>query len=129
MKYLAHLLIRFYQKFISPYKGFRCAHAALHGGESCSEAVLKIVMNQGVFGGYGNVRKRFDACTNAFEQLQQDQQKQDKEKRDKRQRRGWCGRRREDAKDFACQSTECMPQACSIADKSCDIGPCDCNPF
>ncbi|QPB85607.1 hypothetical protein CWC22_021600 [Pseudoalteromonas rubra] len=28
--YLAILLIRFYQRFLSPYKGFRCAHAVVH---------------------------------------------------------------------------------------------------
>lgn len=29
---LALLLIGAYRRWLSPYKGFRCAHAALHGG-------------------------------------------------------------------------------------------------
>ncbi|MEM5550874.1 membrane protein insertion efficiency factor YidD [Pseudoalteromonas neustonica] len=49
MKYLALLLIRFYQKRISPYKGFRCAHAALHQGVSCSEAVKHIIEEHACF--------------------------------------------------------------------------------
>jgi putative component of membrane protein insertase Oxa1/YidC/SpoIIIJ protein YidD len=30
-------LIIFYQKVISPVKGFSCAHRYQHGGSSCSE--------------------------------------------------------------------------------------------
>jgi putative component of membrane protein insertase Oxa1/YidC/SpoIIIJ protein YidD len=29
-------LIGLYQRYLSPCKGFRCAHAAWHGGPSCS---------------------------------------------------------------------------------------------
>jgi putative component of membrane protein insertase Oxa1/YidC/SpoIIIJ protein YidD len=69
VKYLVIVLIVFYQKFISPYKGFRCAYVVLHGGDSCSEAVRKIVQAQGPFGGYRDIRARFQACKEANETL------------------------------------------------------------
>jgi hypothetical protein len=50
-------------------QGFRCAHAALYGGNSCSEAVSKIVRARGPFGGYRDIRARFQACKEANETL------------------------------------------------------------
>ncbi|NNG45178.1 membrane protein insertion efficiency factor YidD [Pseudoalteromonas sp. NEC-BIFX-2020_002] len=73
MKYLALLLIRFYQKRISPYKGFRCAHAALHQGVSCSEAVKHIIEEHGVFCGYRLVKMRFTDCKGAYQQLHENE--------------------------------------------------------
>lgn len=55
-------LIRFYQRWISPIKGFRCAHRALHGGDSCSEAILKLVQARGVWSCLPDVRHRFREC-------------------------------------------------------------------
>ncbi len=34
---LAIAAITGYQRYLSPYKGFRCAHRVLHQGESCSQ--------------------------------------------------------------------------------------------
>ena len=36
MKYLIIFLIKIYQKFISPLKGYSCAYRAIHGSSSCS---------------------------------------------------------------------------------------------
>lgn len=55
-------LIRFYQCRISPIKGFRCAHHALYGGDSCSEAILKIVQTRGLWNSLAAVRRRFREC-------------------------------------------------------------------
>ncbi|GAA5513431.1 hypothetical protein Dcar01_02166 [Deinococcus carri] len=54
--------IRFYQRWLSPRKGFRCAHAALHGRESCSGAVARIIREDGVRGGRPRIAARFAAC-------------------------------------------------------------------
>ena len=54
--------IRFYQRRLSPHKGFRCAHAALHGGESCSAAVARIIREDGLRAGRPRVAARFAAC-------------------------------------------------------------------
>lgn len=56
-------MIRFYQRRISPIKGFRCAHRALHGGDSCSEAILKLVQARGVWNCLPAVRQRFRECS------------------------------------------------------------------
>lgn len=62
-------LIRLYQRALSPRKGFRCAHAALHGGESCSAAVARAVREDGLWRGRGRIAARFAACRGAHDAL------------------------------------------------------------
>jgi putative component of membrane protein insertase Oxa1/YidC/SpoIIIJ protein YidD len=121
VKHLAILLIVFYQKFISPFKGFRCAYAVLRGGDSCSEAVKKIVRDKGLLGGYRDIRARFQACKEANETLIRNRQR----------RRG-----RNDCDEcFDCDCTDacrfkksdaCEGMSCDLPDLPCD-GPCDCS--
>lgn len=61
--------IRFYQRHVSPRKGFCCAHAALHGGEGCSAAVARIIREDGVLAGRGRIAARFAACREAYNTL------------------------------------------------------------
>ncbi|KEF34417.1 hypothetical protein RDMS_07145 [Deinococcus sp. RL] len=61
--------IRLYQRHLSPRKGFRCAHAALHGGESCSAAVTRIVREDGLLRGRSRIAARFGACREAHSVL------------------------------------------------------------
>jgi putative component of membrane protein insertase Oxa1/YidC/SpoIIIJ protein YidD len=35
-----------YQNNISPHKGFSCPHRLLHGGDSCSDYVKRMLTNQ-----------------------------------------------------------------------------------
>lgn len=58
-----------YQRYISPYKGFCCAHAAFFGGPSCSRAVRDIVQEHGVAGGWALIQARFAACRQAHAHL------------------------------------------------------------
>ncbi|PNY80189.1 membrane protein insertion efficiency factor YidD [Deinococcus koreensis] len=58
-----------YQRSLSPHKGFRCAHAALHGGPSCSAQVARIVRQQGLVGGRRAVADQFRACRAAHRTL------------------------------------------------------------
>jgi exo-beta-1,3-glucanase (GH17 family)/putative component of membrane protein insertase Oxa1/YidC/SpoIIIJ protein YidD len=62
VKAIAILLIELYQRFLSPYKGYRCAHAAYHRGPSCSAAVKEILCRHGVLVGLPLVRRRFVEC-------------------------------------------------------------------
>lgn len=62
--------IRFYQRRLSPHKGFRCAHAALHGGEGCSGAVARIVQEDGLVAGRRRIAARFRDCRAAHRALQ-----------------------------------------------------------
>lgn len=58
-----------YQRWLSPLKGFRCAHAALFGGESCSAAVRRLVSEQGLVGGRAEIAARFQTCRQAYGHL------------------------------------------------------------
>ena len=71
MKWLIAGLISFYQRVISPRKGYSCAHRSLYGGLSCSEAVKRLILNQGVFASLRDIRNRFQACQNAATILSQ----------------------------------------------------------
>ena len=61
--------VRFYQRRLSPHKGFCCAHAALHGGESCSAAVSRAVREDGLIAGRRRIAARFAACRHAHDAL------------------------------------------------------------
>lgn len=67
---ITKLAIRGYQNYISPYKGFRCAHAHLHQGDSCSQAVFHIVDTQGLWSGRQAIKQQFKACQQAYTLLQ-----------------------------------------------------------
>jgi len=54
-----------YQRYISPRKGFVCAHRVLNGGDSCSEAVKQAALTNGLTGACGMVRRRFRECGEA----------------------------------------------------------------
>ncbi|WP_081908958.1 membrane protein insertion efficiency factor YidD [Deinococcus sp. YIM 77859] len=61
--------IRFYQRFLSGRKGFRCAHAALYGGETCSAAIARIIREEGLRPGRRRIAARFRECRAAHELL------------------------------------------------------------
>ena len=69
MKWIAAGLICLYQRLISPWKGFRCAHGALHGGETCSEAVKQIILRKGLIPALQDIRDRFAECSRAASYL------------------------------------------------------------
>lgn len=62
MKHLALILIRFYQQFISPYKGFSCAYRAHTGRSSCSSLGYRSIRLFGVFSGLLVLRERLAKC-------------------------------------------------------------------
>ena len=55
-----------YQKFISPRKGFCCAHRTVHGGPSCSEFARRAVLRYGIFKALVLLRYRFGRCRDAY---------------------------------------------------------------
>jgi uncharacterized protein len=69
MTTLALLFIRFYQRFISPRKGFRCAHAAFFGGASCSGAIYNLILERGLWPALPHIRNRFLECDFAYKTL------------------------------------------------------------
>jgi putative component of membrane protein insertase Oxa1/YidC/SpoIIIJ protein YidD len=59
-----------YQKHLSPRKGFSCAHRVLHGGESCSQYVKRVILEQGLWAAIPATRSRFAECKVANQVLQ-----------------------------------------------------------
>lgn len=124
MKQVAILLIGFYQKYVSPYKGYRCAHAAVYGGESCSEAIKTIVFENGVLAGAPLIRPRFQACRDAYELYQTRKEEDEKDEK----------KTSDPCLVLDCiPALDCIPRGCSIGKyissprggSGVDL-PCDC---
>lgn len=62
LKKLALIAIRFYQKRLSPLKGFSCAYRVHTGSASCSAFGHQAIEKHGVLKGLFLLRKRFDKC-------------------------------------------------------------------
>lgn len=54
--------ISFYQKYISPHKGYHCAHASWHQDVSCSQYGKIVIAREGVVGGLRLLDGRFAEC-------------------------------------------------------------------
>lgn len=66
---LAVTAIAGYQKFISPHKGFSCAHRVLYGCESCSQYFKRVIAEDGILSAIANAKGRFQECREANEIL------------------------------------------------------------
>lgn len=66
---LAVQTIALYQRYLSPLKGFHCAHRRLQGGLSCSEYVKQTIAAEGIKRALPLCRQRFRACRAAHETL------------------------------------------------------------
>ncbi|MES2318123.1 MAG: membrane protein insertion efficiency factor YidD [Pseudomonadota bacterium] len=62
MKSIALSAIRFYQRTISPHKGFCCAYAAYSGRSSCSALGYRAIRRLGVWKGLGALDRRLEKC-------------------------------------------------------------------
>ena len=51
-----------YQRYISPYKGFRCAYCAHTGRASCSALGYRAIRRFGVYDGIGVLQERLFRC-------------------------------------------------------------------
>jgi putative component of membrane protein insertase Oxa1/YidC/SpoIIIJ protein YidD len=58
-----------YQTHISPRKGFACAHRILHGDESCSMYIKRILGEESLMSAIQLSRQRFKACFAANQTL------------------------------------------------------------
>ena len=65
-------LIMGYQRWLSPLKGFTCAHRAFHGGDSCSEWGRKTVLEVGVLSFLALMYERLKDCEAAYAAMAQD---------------------------------------------------------
>lgn len=58
-----------YQRYLSPHKGFCCAHRVLHGGESCSAYGKRTLFEEGLRAGLPLLRQRLRDCKTAHQTL------------------------------------------------------------
>lgn len=54
--------ITIYQRWVSPFKGFRCAYRAHNGGPSCSEYGKEMISSHGISRGLSRLTQRFREC-------------------------------------------------------------------
>ncbi|MEM6254552.1 MAG: membrane protein insertion efficiency factor YidD [Cyanobacteria bacterium P01_D01_bin.156] len=73
---LVSRLIKVYQRYLSPYKGFSCAHRAVHGGPSCSAYFSESVVTHGVASAIPLFRQRLGDCRQAYYALKTSASKQ-----------------------------------------------------
>lgn len=119
--------IAFYQRQISPRKGYRCAHARLHGGAGCSGFARDAIAQHGLRAATPLVRTRFGECKLAARTLRNEklaptdeEVRQDVTKRRNRNT-GWNGWDWLDLTWCFCfdMTFDCGPG---------DVGCCDCSP-
>jgi len=117
-----------YQTYISPRKGFRCAHAVLHNGTGCSGYAKQSIQTHGFLNAIPLIKQRFKECKVAYLTLQSEQNRPDepsKEKKtdscSKQMRDGCC-----DAVVFeGCDNVfSCYGRSTAKATKGCDA---DCD--
>ncbi len=127
-----------YQRFISPYKGFRCAHAVRHGGAGCSGYAKHAIRDHGLWGAIPAIRQRLRDCRAAYEALRAEctcrANAHDESEREKVQRiRGRNARKKQNRSDY-CNCADCTgasiggcggPGRAAATNKGCDINPCD----
>ena len=58
-----------YQTYISPRKGFACAHRMLHGGDSCSMYIKRLLGEESLMSAVQMSHQRFKACVAASHTL------------------------------------------------------------
>ena len=66
MKQLALLAITGYKRYISPYKGFSCAHRVHLNGDSCSTFAFNAINDHGLFTGLIMTKARLRECGEVY---------------------------------------------------------------
>jgi putative component of membrane protein insertase Oxa1/YidC/SpoIIIJ protein YidD len=65
MKFLALAAISFYQRYLSPLKGFVCAFRIHTGRDSCSAYGKRVIARHGLLRGLVLLNRRLSACAQA----------------------------------------------------------------
>jgi putative component of membrane protein insertase Oxa1/YidC/SpoIIIJ protein YidD len=116
MRYLLLLLIRLYQRFLSPIKGFSCAFRAYRGGASCSTHGYRVVKRYGARVGILLIRRRMKLCGQAHAAHQRSRYSVARTYRHKYQS-GHC--------DVPCDCGIDFNSPCDVSD-FCNV-PCSCD--
>lgn len=125
-----------YQNYLSPRKGFRCAHSVLHGGTGCSGYVKFAIRDHGLWAAVPKIRQRFRDCKEAHQTLRancavhsdapdDEHVRKDRERRKRANRNGKSGRCSENACECATLPGYCGSASRAAPKKGLDINPCD----
>lgn len=124
MRKLSIFLIEIYQKYISPYKGFSCAHRIATGEIGCSGYGKKVISRYGLTTGYALLQRRFAECKCSSDELKKDLIHQYKPKKafhpKMANQQGFC-----DADCGNCDGPSCDLPDCNIGKKCPSIDICD----
>lgn len=122
-----------YQRYLSPRKGFRCAHSVLHGGTGCSGFAKFAIRDHGIWRALPLIRARFAECGQAHATLMERRAENTRRRKKKGDKGSTCG-------NASCTTAECGMEGCAFfpaacrsasaaksASKSsiCDTNPCD----
>ena len=125
-------LIRFYQLYISPHKGFCCAHRVAHGGPSCSEYARLTLKRDGAWRSWPSIRQRLRGCREAALELAQSRSVSPSggsgkaEAPDPESPESETGRKRKKKSNSSCVPDRCWPADCGLV--GCDavtLGGCE----
>jgi len=64
-------IILLYQSYISPHKGFCCAHSSYTGRSSCSNWAIRVLRKHKILVFVPLMIRRFKACQMAYEKLKE----------------------------------------------------------
>ncbi|MCG8427940.1 MAG: membrane protein insertion efficiency factor YidD [Chromatiales bacterium] len=68
-----------YQQYISPYKGFSCAHRVATGEVSCSEFAKQVIHKKGLISALKDIFHRLDECKKVAIYLNEQKEKSKKD--------------------------------------------------
>src|SRR5688500_17339983 len=114
-------LIEAYQRFISPYKGFRCAHRAVHGRDSCSQFAKRVALKRGILALFPLLRRRFTECGVAAQVL-------DYESREKHRTAPRVREESRSSSSPSSSSSSCGSQIGDAVGEGCVEAACQCGP-
>ena len=64
-------LINVYQYYISPHKGYHCAHRTYTGEDSCSQFAKLAIQDNGLFSAFPLIKEQFNKCSFASEKIKE----------------------------------------------------------
>jgi len=131
VKQLILKLIVLYRKYLSPHKGFRCAYGVLHGGNSCSTEIYKIIDKNGFLVGFPLARLQLKKCGAAYRVLSSAKVSSEKgsSEKDKGSRKNKKPKKKKDKDsccDLPCYGGGGGGGKGGGVDADCDV-PCDCS--
>jgi putative component of membrane protein insertase Oxa1/YidC/SpoIIIJ protein YidD len=117
-------VIDLYQQYISPYKGFCCAHRAKHGRTSCSQFAKRLIEKVGLLRFWPLLTRRFERCGHAARAMKEQRRRDDARRRDH-----WAYGCTPDLRTpGGCDGGDVAAAGCDAASVAVDCGACDFMP-